>query len=84
MDLILCHQSADFDTLGAAVGAARLYPSARIALTGGSLPGVQEFLALYRDEFPLIELRSVDPRQVQRWILVDCYDPDRLGKAAPG
>jgi tRNA nucleotidyltransferase (CCA-adding enzyme) len=43
---------------------------------------VQEFLALYRDEFPLIELRSVDPRQVQRWILVDCYDPDRLGKAA--
>ena len=82
MDLILCHQSADFDTLGAAVGAARLYPSARIALTGGSLPGVQEFLALYRDEFPLIELRSVDPRQVQRWILVDCYDPDRLGKAA--
>lgn len=82
MDLILCHQSADFDTLGAAVGAARLYPGARIALTGGSLPGVQEFLALYRDEFPLIELRSVDPRQVQRWILVDCYDPDRLGKAA--
>ena len=82
MDLILCHQSADFDTLGAAVGAARLYPGARIALAGGSLPGVQEFLALYRDEFPLIELRSVDPRQVQRWILVDCYDPDRLGKAA--
>ncbi len=82
MDLILCHQSADFDTLGAAVGAARLYPGARMALTGGSLPGVQEFLALYRDEFPLIELRSVDPRQVQRWILVDCYDPDRLGKAA--
>ena len=82
MDLILCHQSADFDTLGAAVGAARLYPGARIALTGGSLPGVQEFLALYRDEFPLIELRSVDPGQVQRWIVVDCHDPDRLGKAA--
>ncbi|MFS8886690.1 CBS domain-containing protein [Synechococcus sp. H70.2] len=82
MNLILCHQAADFDTLGAAVGAARLYPGARIALTGGSLPGVQEFLALYRDEFPLIELRSVDPQQVQRWILVDCYDPDRLGKAA--
>lgn len=82
MDLVLCHQSADFDTLGAAVGAARLYPGARIALTGGSLPGVQEFLALYRDEFPLIELRSVDPGQVQRWIVVDCHDPDRLGKAA--
>ncbi len=82
MDLILCHQSADFDTLGAAVGAARLYPGARIALTGGSLPGVQEFLALYRDEFPLIELRSVVPQHIQQWILVDCHDPDRLGKAA--
>ncbi len=82
MDLILCHQSADFDTLGAAVGAARLYPGARIALTGGSLPGVQEFLALYRDEFPLIELRSVVPQHIRQWILVDCHDPDRLGKAA--
>ncbi|MEN9221301.1 MAG: CBS domain-containing protein [Thermostichus sp. BF3_bins_97] len=82
MDLILCHQSADFDTLGAAVGAARLYPGARIVLTGGSLPGVQEFLSLHRDEFPLLELRSVDPQQVQQWILVDCHDPDRLGKAA--
>ncbi|MCJ2541935.1 CBS domain-containing protein [Thermostichus vulcanus] len=82
MDLILCHQSADFDTLGAAVGAARLFPGARIVLTGGSLPGVQEFLSLHRDEFPLIELRSVDPQQVQKWILVDCHDPDRLGKAA--
>ncbi|MEN9202864.1 MAG: CBS domain-containing protein [Thermostichus sp. DG_1_6_bins_120] len=82
MDLILCHQSADFDTLGAAVGAARLFPGARIALTGGSLPGVQEFLALHRDEFPLIELRSLDPQQVRRWILVDCHDPDRLGKVA--
>jgi len=24
----------------------------------------------------------VDPGQVQRWIVVDCHDPDRLGKAA--
>ncbi|MGQ9837002.1 MAG: CBS domain-containing protein [Cyanobacteriota bacterium] len=82
MNLILCHQSADFDTLGAAVGAARLFPGARIVLTGGSLPGVQEFLSLHRDEFPLIELRSVNPQQVQKWILVDCHDPERLGKAA--
>ncbi|MEN9230294.1 MAG: CBS domain-containing protein, partial [Thermostichus sp. DG02_5_bins_236] len=82
MDLILSHQSADFDTLGAAVGAARLFPGARIALTGGSLPGVQEFLSLHRDEFPLIELRSLDLQQVRRWILVDCHDPDRLGKVA--
>jgi tRNA nucleotidyltransferase (CCA-adding enzyme) len=29
MDIILCHATADFDTLGAAVGAAKLYPGAR-------------------------------------------------------
>ncbi|MFN5474053.1 MAG: hypothetical protein ACK5CR_19040 [Pseudanabaena sp.] len=43
MDIILCHATADFDTLGAAVGAARLYQGARIVLTGGMKMPVREF-----------------------------------------
>jgi nanoRNase/pAp phosphatase (c-di-AMP/oligoRNAs hydrolase) len=37
MDLVLCHTTADFDTLGAAVGLTRLLPGARIVLTGGAI-----------------------------------------------
>jgi tRNA nucleotidyltransferase (CCA-adding enzyme) len=82
MDIILCHVTADFDSLGAAVGVARLYPGARIVLTGGMQMPVREFLSLYRDEYPLIEMRSVNPKSIKRVILVDTQSPSYLGKAA--
>lgn len=82
MDLILCHGTADFDTLGAAVGLSRLLPGSRIVLTGGAHPAVRDFLALYRDEYPLIERRSVDPQRLRRIHLVDAQERLRFGKAA--
>ena len=81
MDLILCHTTADFDTLGAAVGLSRLLPGARIVLTGGCHPTVREFLALHRDEYPLIERRSVNSHYIQSISVVDTQWRDRLGKA---
>ncbi|AFZ28658.1 Polynucleotide adenylyltransferase region [Gloeocapsa sp. PCC 7428] len=82
MDLILCHTTADFDALGAAVGVARLLPGAKIVLTGGSHPAVRDFLALHRDEYPLIERRAVHPEQIRSLVVVDTQKRDRLGKAA--
>lgn len=82
MDIILCHTTADFDTLGAAVGLSRLYPGSRIVLTGGCHPTVQNFLALHRDEYALIERRSVNADQIRHLMVVDTQWRDRLGKAA--
>ncbi len=82
MDIILCHQTADFDALGAAVGLSQLLPGSRIVLTGGAHPTVREFLALYRNELPLIELRSVIPHRIRSLHIVDNQYGDRLGKAA--
>jgi tRNA nucleotidyltransferase (CCA-adding enzyme) len=82
MDVILCHTTADFDALGAAVGLTRLRPGARIVLTGGCHPGVRDFLALHRDEYALIERRSVTIETVRSLIVVDTQWRDRLGKAA--
>jgi len=82
MDLILCHTTADFDTLGAAVGLSQLYPGARIVLTGGMHPTVKDFLALHRDEYALIERRSVIVDQIRNIYVVDTQWCDRLGKAA--
>ena len=82
MDLILCHTTTDFDSLGAAVGLTRLKPGAKLVLTGGTHPAVRDFLALHRDEYALIERRSVNPKQIQSLVVVDTQKRDRLGKAA--
>ncbi len=82
MDLILCHTTADFDALGAAVGLTRLLPGSKIVLTGGAHPPVKDFLALHRDEYPFIERRSVNPAQIRSLTVVDTQQRDRLGKAA--
>lgn len=82
MDLILCHTTADFDAIGAAVGLTRLKPGAKVVLTGGAHPVVRDFLALHRDEYALIERRSVVLEQIQSLIIVDSQRRDRLGKAA--
>jgi tRNA nucleotidyltransferase (CCA-adding enzyme) len=82
MDVILCHQTADFDALGAAVGLSRLKVGSRIVLTGGAHPAVRDFLALHRDELALIEMRSVNPKKLRSVIVVDNQQRDRLGKAA--
>jgi tRNA nucleotidyltransferase (CCA-adding enzyme) len=82
MDLILCHITADFDSLGAAVGLTRLKPGAKVVLTGGTHPAVRDFLALHRDEYALIERRSVKVEQIQSLIMVDTQKRDRIGKAA--
>ncbi|MEA5510297.1 CBS domain-containing protein [Crocosphaera sp. UHCC 0190] len=82
MDLILCHQTADFDALGAAVGLSCLKVGSRIVLTGGAHPAVRDFLALHRDEIALLELRSVNEKKIRSLIVVDNQQIDRLGKAA--
>lgn len=81
MDLILCHTTADFDTLGAAVGLTQLLPGSKIVVPGGCHPAVQEFLALHRDEYALIERRAVNPEQIRTLTIVDTQKRDRLGKA---
>ncbi|WP_375474301.1 CBS domain-containing protein [uncultured Nostoc sp.] len=82
MDLILCHTTADFDALGAAVGLTHLLSGSKIVLTGGSHPTVRDFLALHRDEYPLIERRSVNSEKIRSLTVVDTQQRDRLGKAA--
>ena len=82
MDLILCHTTADFDALGAAVGLTCLKPGSKIVLTGGAHLPVRDFLALHRDEYPLIERRSVNPEKIRSLMVVDTQKRDRLGKAA--
>ena len=82
MDIILCHQTVDFDALGSAVGLSRLKSGAKIVLTGGAHPTVKNFLALYRDEFDFAQMRSITPETIATIYIVDTQKSDRLGAAA--
>jgi len=82
MDIILCHVTADFDSLGAAVGLAKLYRGSRIVLAGSAHPTVERFLRLHRDEYPLVERRSVHPQRIRTLIVADSQRRDRFGKTA--
>ncbi|MGB5632792.1 MAG: CBS domain-containing protein [Waterburya sp.] len=82
MDIILCHQTVDFDALGSAIGLSRLKTGAKIVLTGGAHPTVKNFIALYRDEFDFVEMRSINPEAIATIYVVDTQKSDRLGAAA--
>ena len=79
MDIILCHQTVDFDALGSAIGLSRLKLGAKIVLTGGAHPTVKNFLALYRDEFDLVAMRSISPKAIAKIYIVDTQKSDRPG-----
>lgn len=79
MDLVLCHTTADFDTLGAAVAITLAHPGSRIVLAGGAHPTVQRFLALHRDEYALLDRRAVNFDHVRSLTVVDTQFRERLG-----
>ncbi|MEO0947045.1 MAG: CBS domain-containing protein [Cyanobacteria bacterium J06641_5] len=79
MHVVICHQLADFDGLGAAVGLTRLQAGTRIVLAGGTTGAVRKFLALHRDELAIAERRSIDPSAIQTLTIVDTQKRARLG-----
>jgi tRNA nucleotidyltransferase (CCA-adding enzyme) len=82
MDIILCHQTVDFDALGSAIGLSRLQSGSKIVLTGGAHPAVKNFIGLYKDEFAFVEMRSINPENIATIYIVDTQSRSRLGTAA--
>jgi len=77
--VITTHQNADFDALAAAVGAALLYPDARIVFAGSLNPNVREFVSLHGENLPILSLRLIDQKKIRQLIVVDTADPERIG-----
>ncbi len=77
--VITTHQNADFDALGAAVGAALLYPEGRIVFAGSLNPNVREFVSLHGENLPLVNLRLIDQNKIRQLIITDTSDPERIG-----
>ena len=80
MDVITTHINADFDCLGAMIGARKLYPEAVMVFAGSQERSLREFFvksAFYAYDFKRV--RDIDLEQVTRLILVDVRQSQRIG-----
>lgn len=80
MDLIATHINADFDCLGSMIAAHRLYPGAAMVFPGGQERTLREFfLKSAQYAFDFQRLRDLDLEKVDRLILVDVRQSNRIG-----
>lgn len=70
-EVILTHEHTDFDALASLFAAALLFPGARPVLPYQLNRNVQEFLALYRNQFPFVQAKELPRGAISRTILVD-------------
>ena len=80
MDIITTHVNADFDCLGAMIAARRLYPGAEMIFAGSQEKSLREFFlrsTVYAYGFKRI--KDIDLAAVERLILVDVRQCDRIG-----
>ena len=80
MQVIVTHANTDFDAFAAMLAARRLYPDAVIALSGSLNRNVRDFYRLHAEELGIAEAGRVDPAEVERLIVVETSQPERLGE----
>ncbi|MFW6237840.1 MAG: CBS domain-containing protein, partial [Halanaerobiales bacterium] len=80
MEIIVSHDITDLDGLAAMIAASKIYPGARPIFVGRQHKLVKNFMALYRDEFSVYNLKDINLNQVNTIIIVDTHKPERLGR----
>lgn len=82
MEIITSHNALDFDGLASMVAAGKLFPSAVKVFSGTLSKNVKQFMALYKDSLMIYSPNQVDVEQVQKMIIVDTANANRLGDLA--
>jgi tRNA nucleotidyltransferase (CCA-adding enzyme) len=80
MDLIISHENTDIDGLAGMVAASKLYTDSKVVISENLTTLAQRFLALYKDEFDIARYDEVDYSKIERVIVIDTHEYDRLGR----
>ncbi|MEP7011315.1 MAG: CBS domain-containing protein [Acidobacteriota bacterium] len=80
MELLSTHVGADFDALASVLVARRLHPNAEIFFPGSREASVRRLLASGSVEFAELRQRQIDPAKIDKVILCDVRQRDRIGK----
>lgn len=83
MRIVVGHANPDFDAYAATVAATRLFPEARGVFLGTQNANVRAFHNLHEEFLDFIDLRALDPSEVDSVVMVDTRDPGRIGEIGP-
>ncbi len=78
MDIITTHINADFDAYASVMAAKKFYPEAHIVFPGSLEKKVRDFAEVFHP-FAVTRFKDLDLSRVNRLIIVDTKNPDRIG-----
>ncbi|MCK5766959.1 MAG: DHH family phosphoesterase, partial [Candidatus Atribacteria bacterium] len=82
MEIIVSHQSADFDSLAAMVAANKIYKNAVMVFSGSVEKNVRKFISIYGHLIKITPLRNIKIQDITKLIIVDTRIRKRIGPLA--
>ena len=78
MKIIITHQNADFDGLGAMLAARKLWPDHHMVLSSAISQPVRKYMALHRDWLTVKQPPELEGEEITEVIVVDSRDESRF------
>jgi len=82
LEIIVSHQSADFDSLAAMVAANKIYKNAVMVFSGSVEKNVRKFISIYGHLIKITPLRNIKIQDITKLIIVDTRIRKRIGPLA--
>lgn len=82
LEVIISHQSTDFDSLAAMVAAKKIYKDALLVFTGSLERNVRKFISMYGDLIETTPLKKIKIEEITKLIIVDTRIKRRIGTFA--
>ena len=82
MEVIVSHQSTDFDSLAAMVAAKKIYQDALLVFPGAVERNVRKFVSIYGNLIEVTSLKNIKIQDITKLIIVDTRIKKRIGPFA--
>ncbi len=79
LEVIISHQSTDFDSLAAMVAAKKIYKDALLVFTGAVEKNVRKFISIYGDLIEITPFKKIRIEEITKLIIVDTRIKRRIG-----
>jgi len=79
LEVIISHQSTDFDSLAAMVAAKKIYKDAHLVFTGAVEKNVRKFISIYGELIKITPLKKIKIEEITKLIIVDTRIKKRIG-----
>ncbi|WP_353892324.1 CBS domain-containing protein [Proteinivorax hydrogeniformans] len=79
MNIVTTHVNTDFDGFASMLACTKLYPKTKMVLAGKVKKNVKEYISLHKDVLDFKAPSEIDPKQVEKLIIVDTLSSKRIG-----